>query len=54
MILVNAPSEPMLRDWQAGDPLLLAGYGFAFENYPMPSVRVAPVEPMAPVSSVTP
>ena len=54
VMIVNAPSRAMLEDWQAKDPVMLAGRGFAFETYPMPSIRVAPVEPLAPVSSVSP
>jgi hypothetical protein len=54
VMIVNAPSLKMLEDWEAQDPVSLSGLGFAFENYLMPSIRVAPVEPMAPVSSVSP
>ncbi len=54
VMIANAPSRAMLEDWQARDPIILAKGGFLFETYPMPSIRVAPVEPMAPVSSVTP
>jgi hypothetical protein len=54
VMLANVPSLKMLEAWQAQDPALLAGLGFAFENYPMPSLRVAPVEPLAPVSSISP
>ena len=53
VMIVNAPSLKMLEDWQAKDPVVLAGLNFAFENYPMPSIRVAPIEPLAPVSSVS-
>ncbi len=54
VMIVHAPSRAMLEDWQAKDPVLLAALGFVYETYPMPSIRVAPVEPLAPVSSVTP
>lgn len=54
VMIVNTPSLRMLEDWEAGDPVMAAGLGFAFENYPMPSVKVAPVEPLAPVSSISP
>jgi hypothetical protein len=54
VMVANVPSLRMLEDWQAKDPVILAGAGFAFENYPMPSIRVAPIEPLAPVSSISP
>lgn len=54
VMIVNAPSLKMLEDWEAKDPVALSGLGFAFENCLMPSIRVAPVEPKAPVSSVSP
>ena len=52
VMIANVPSLKMLEAWQAKDPV--TGLGFAYENYPMPSIRVAPVEPLAPVSSITP
>ncbi len=52
--IVNAPSLGWLESEQARDPAILAGRGFAYENFTMPSIRVAPIEPLAPVSSVTP
>ena len=52
VMIANAPSLKMLQDWQAKDPL--SALRFVFENYPMPSIRVAPIEPLAPVSSVSP
>ena len=54
VMIVNTPSLKLLEDWEASDPIILAGRGFAFENYPMPSVKVAPIEPLAPVSSISP
>jgi hypothetical protein len=54
VMIINAPSPKMLADWQANDPAILAGAGFAFENCPMPSIRVAPIAPLAPVSSISP
>jgi uncharacterized protein len=54
VMVANVPSLKMLEDWQAKDPVILARAGFAFENYPMPSIRVAPMEPLAPVSSISP
>jgi hypothetical protein len=54
VMIVNTPALKMLEDWQRQDPVMLAGLGFAFENYPMPSAKVAPIEPLAPVSSISP
>ena len=54
VMVANAPSLKMLEDWQSQDPVILSGRGFVFENYPMPSIKVAPVEPLAPVSSISP
>jgi hypothetical protein len=54
VMIANTPSLKMLEDWQSNDPVILAGLGFAFENYPMPMVKVAPIEPLAPVSSISP
>ena len=54
VMIAHAPSLKMLEDWQAQDPVILAGRGFAFENYSMPSAKVAPTEPLAPVSSISP
>jgi hypothetical protein len=51
--ITEAPRE-RLEALQAGDPAILAGRGFRYENFPMPAVRVRPIEPLAPVSSVTP
>ncbi len=52
VMIANVPSLEMLEAWQAEDPV--SGLRFAYENYPMPSIRVAPVEPLAPVSSISP
>jgi len=54
VMIANVPSLRMLEDWESKDPAILSGRGFAFENYPMPSIKVAPVEPLAPVSSISP
>ena len=54
VMIAHAPSLKMLEDWQAQDPAILAGFGFVFENYSMPSAKVAPTEPLAPVSSISP
>ena len=53
VMIVNTPSLKLLEDWEASDPIILAGRGFAFENYPMPALKVAPIEPLAPVSSIS-
>ncbi len=52
--IVNAPSREALESWQAADPVILSGLGFSYEAHSMPSIRVCPIEPLAPVSSVTP
>ena len=52
--IVNAPSPAWLEAAQAGDPAILSGRGFSYENFSMPAVQVAPIEPLAPVSSVSP
>ncbi len=52
--IVEAATLAQLQSWQAGDPAIRAKLGFVYENYPMPSIRVAPIQPLAPVSSVTP
>ncbi|HXT05496.1 MAG TPA: YciI family protein [Roseiarcus sp.] len=54
VMVANAPSLKLLEDWQSQDPVILSGRGFLFENYPMPSIKVAPIEPLAPVSSISP
>jgi uncharacterized protein len=54
VMIANVPSLKMLEEWESKDPAILSGLGFAFENYPMPSIKVAPVEPLAPVSSISP
>ena len=50
----DAPSRERLEALQARDPAILAGRGFRYDNFAMPAVRVCPVAPLAPVSSVTP
>ncbi len=52
--IIEAPSLDELQAWQARDPAILAEGGFSYLNFPMPSIRVAPIQPLAPVSSVTP
>ena len=52
--IVNSPSLAWLEKVQAEDPAILSRLGFRYENFSMPAVRVAPVEPLAPVNSVTP
>jgi uncharacterized protein YciI len=54
VMIAHAPSLKMLEDWQADDPAILSGLDFRFENYPMPTAHVAPTEPLAPVSSISP
>ena len=52
--IVQAATARQLESWQAGDPVIRAGLGFAYQNFPMPSARTAPIQPLAPVSSVSP
>ena len=54
VMIAHAPSLKMLEAWQAKDPVMLSGQAFVYENFPMPTARVAPTEPLAPVSSVSP
>jgi uncharacterized protein len=54
VMIANSPSRAWLESAEADDPVIKAGSGFVYENYPMPAVRVAPLEPLAPVSSVSP
>jgi hypothetical protein len=54
VMIANVPSLRMLEDWQNQDPAVLSGRGFVFENAAMLSIRVAPIEPLAPVSSISP
>jgi len=54
VMIANAPSLSWLERTQADDPAIRSGAGFRFENFVMPSLRVAPVEPLAPVNSVSP
>ena len=52
--IIEAATQRQLESWQAGDPAIRAGLGFVYENFPMPSIRTAPIQPLAPVFSVTP
>ena len=52
--IVEAPSLASLEAMQASDPAILAKRGFAYENFPMPSIAVRPSMPLAPITSVTP
>jgi hypothetical protein len=52
--IVNAPSLAWLEAAQAKDPAIRSRRGFAYENFSMPAIQVAPIEPLAPVSSVSP
>jgi len=54
LMIAHAPSLRMLEEWQASDPVIEAQSGFAYENLSMPSARVAPTAPLAPVSSISP
>jgi hypothetical protein len=50
----DVPSRERLEALQLRDPVILSERGFRYQNFAMPAVRVCPIEPMAPVSSVTP
>jgi uncharacterized protein len=52
--IVEAPSLAALEAMQASDPAVRSGRGFAYENFPMPSIAVRPSMPLAPIDSVTP
>ena len=52
--IVNVTSLALLQAWQSQDPAVLAGRGFAYENFSMPAIRLCPIQPLAPVFSVTP
>ena len=52
--IVEAASLASLEGMQASDPAILADRGFAYENFPMPTIAVRPSMPLAPVTSVTP
>jgi uncharacterized protein YciI len=54
VMIAHAPSLKVLEDWQAQDPAIVSHAEFRYENFPMPSARVAPTEPLAPVWSVSP
>jgi hypothetical protein len=53
VMIAHAPSLKMLGEWQDKDPAVLSGSNH-YENFPMPTARVAPTEPLAPVSSISP
>ncbi len=52
--IVEAPSLIALEAMQASDPAIMAKRGFAYENFPMPTIAVRPSLPLAPINSVTP
>ncbi len=54
VMIAHAPSLKLLEEWQAKDPAIVSGSNFRFETFPMPAARVAPTEPLAPVSSISP
>ena len=54
VMIANSPSLSWLEKAEADDPAIRSGLGFRFENYLMPAIRVAPLEPLAPVSSISP
>ncbi len=52
VMIAVAPSLVWLEEAQRGDPAL--AIGCRFENLVMPALKVAPAEPLAPVSSISP
>ena len=52
VLLAMAPSLSFLETAQAEDPALRIGCRFV--NFVMPTLRVAPTEPLAPVNSISP
>jgi len=52
--IIEAPSLAALEAMQAGDPAIVSGRGFAYENFPMLGIAARPSMPLAPITSVTP
>jgi uncharacterized protein YciI len=52
--IVEAASLAALQAMQAGDPAIVSGRGFAYENFPMLGIAVRPSLPLSPITSVTP
>jgi uncharacterized protein YciI len=52
--ILEAASAEAVKALQVRDPVIAANCGFHYETYPMPSISIRPIEPLAAVSSVTP
>jgi uncharacterized protein YciI len=52
--IIEAASEAGLEAMQGADPVIAAGRGFAYENWPMLGIAVRPSQPLAPITSVSP
>ncbi|MGD0189031.1 MAG: YciI family protein [Roseiarcus sp.] len=52
--IIEAESVAEVESLQARDPVLVAGRGFAYQNFVMPTIALRPAESRAAVSSVTP
>jgi uncharacterized protein len=52
--IIEAASEAALEAMQLGDPVIVAGHGFAYENRRMLGIAVRPSQPLSPITSVTP
>jgi len=52
--IIEADSSREVEALQARDPVVLAGRGFSYQNFFMPTVALRPVEPRAAVSTVSP
>jgi uncharacterized protein len=52
--IIEAASTAALETMLRADPIIAAGRGFAYENFPMLGIAVRPSLPLAPITSVTP
>jgi uncharacterized protein len=52
--IIEAASEAALEVMLGADPIIKAGRGFSYENWPMLGIAVRPSQPLAPVTSVSP
>jgi uncharacterized protein len=54
VMIADVASQASLGALQAGDPVIRAGRGFAYETFAMPALATTRLEPLASVRSVTP
>ena len=52
--IIEAASETALEAMLEADPVITAGRGFAYENWPMVGIAVRPSQPLSPINSVSP